>query len=111
MGDSMNPCDHILARLRAGHALDADAATHVTGCALCRDAVALLRLLPREHPADLDGDWSRVQARLEAGTAPESVTLRRPPLGWRVALALAAGAGSLLLVPEPMQVLIVLGVL
>jgi hypothetical protein len=107
----MSPCDRVLARLRAGHAPDADDATHVAHCALCTDAVALLRLLPGEERADADAGWRRVQDRLDAGTAAEIVTLRRPPLGWRVALALAAGAGSLLLVPEPMQVLIVLGIL
>ena len=108
----MSPCDRILRQCRAGAALDDDACHHLAGCTQCADAVALLAVLDAgDSASDVDAAWARLGDRLAAAAPAETVALRRPPLGWRVALALAAGAGSLLLVPEPMQVLIVLGVL
>lgn len=90
--------------------LDDDVRAHLAGCASCSDAAVLLRLLD-PVPDDPDTAWARFTERLAAAVPSETVLLRRPPLGWRVVLAAAAGAGSLMLVPEPLQVLAALGVL
>jgi len=119
----MSACDRVVRRLRAVRrgeageepaALDAptDVGAHLAACSTCSDTAALLRLLEAGNGRDdADAAWARVAERLGDALPADTVVLRRPPLGWRVVLAAAAGIGSLMLVPEPLQVLAALGLL
>jgi len=118
----MSACDGVIRRLRAVRRGDVDerasvdapgdTGAHLAACSSCRDTAALLSLLDvADGRDDADAAWARVARRLGDAPPPDTVVLRRPPLGWRVVLAAAAGIGSLLLVPEPLQVLAALGFL
>ena len=67
-----------------------------------------LGLIRRATPAPVHDLLPRLRARL---ATDEPVTLRLPTLGWREAVALAVAVGTLVAVPDPVQLLIAGGIL
>jgi len=100
-----------LAEHARGTLADAEAArvsAHLTGCASCRHAAAVVAIVARAGTAATPDLWPRLRSRIAGADFATDIRLRFPAFEWQAAAAIVVLAAAPLLAPEPGRLLAVM---
>lgn len=84
---------------------------HLSTCTICLGIVDALEVSLHEYNTPRADLWPRFQSKLSSSAGEDDIQLSFPPLTWPMPVALAVIIITLLVVPEPWRLLVIIGLL
>jgi len=84
---------------------------HLSTCPICQGVVDALEVSLHAYDIPRANLWPRLQSKLSTSKEEDEIYLSFPPLTWPMSVALAVIILTLLVVPEPWRLLVIIGLL